>query len=96
MVFLPQRAAAGARPGGGAGGVRVAYSVGRQVGPAVVRNRVRRRLRAAVHEVDRERGGLAPGAYLALVRPEAADLEYVELKRSLGAACDAAVRGSGT
>jgi ribonuclease P protein component len=73
----------------------VAYSIGRQVGPAVVRNRVRRRLRAAVRELDRERGGLAPGAYLTLVRPEAAELDYGVLKRSLGAACDAAVRGEG-
>jgi ribonuclease P protein component len=96
VVFLPQRADAATSPGGGAGRVRVAYSIGRQVGSAVVRNRVRRRLRAAVREVDRERGGLAPGAYLALVRPEAADADYAELKRSLGAACDAAVRGSGT
>ena len=32
--------------------VRVAYAIGRPVGPAVVRNRVRRRLRAAVREID--------------------------------------------
>ena len=44
--------------------VRVAYAIGRQVGPAVVRNRLRRRLRAAVREIDRSTGGLPTGAYL--------------------------------
>jgi ribonuclease P protein component len=74
--------------------IRVAYGVGRHVGPAVTRNRVRRRLRAAIREVDRDRGALAPGAYLVTVRPEAAGMTYVELKRSLEIACDAAVRGA--
>ena len=37
--------------------VRVAYAIGRRVGPAVVRNRVRRRLRAAVRELDRTTPG---------------------------------------
>lgn len=66
---------------------RVAYGVGRKVGPAVVRNRVRRRLRAAVREVDREQGGLPPGAYLMTVRPGAARLDYAELRRAAAEAC---------
>ena len=85
VVFLPQQVPAAA---GGPGEVRIAYSIGRRVGSAVVRNRVRRRLRAAMHEVHREPGGLSPGAYLVLVRPEAGTAAYAELKRSLGAACD--------
>lgn len=67
---------------------RVAYSVGRRVGPAVVRNRVRRRLRAIVAEAARPAGSLAPGpgAYLISVRPEAAELPFEAL--------EAAVRGA--
>jgi len=91
VVFLPEQMPGA---GGRADDVRVAYGIGRRVGTAVVRNRVRRRLRAAMHEVDRERGGLNPGAYLVLVRPEAGTAPYAELKRSLGAACDEAVRGT--
>jgi ribonuclease P protein component len=92
VVFLPPDD----EPGGATSpGVRVAYSTGRQVGPAVVRNRVRRRLRAALRDLDRERGGLVPGAYLVLVRPDAAGADYAELKRSLGMACDEVVRDFG-
>ena len=52
--------------------VRFAYAIGRPVGPAVVRNRVRRRLRAAAREIDVARSGLPAGAYLVSVRPAAA------------------------
>ncbi len=37
---------------------RVAYSVGRRVGPAVVRNRVKRRVRAVLAEVAGPEGTL--------------------------------------
>ena len=90
VVFLPEQPA-GDRS---ASGARVAYSVGRRVGTAVVRNRVRRRLRAAMRDVDEERGGLEPGSYLVLVRPEAGPMPYAVLKRSLGEACDEAARGT--
>ena len=90
VLFLPEQAARA----GFAGEVRVAYSVGRRVGTAVVRNRVRRRLRAAMRDVDREQGGLNSGAYLVLVRPEAGTTPYAELKRSLGEACDEATRST--
>ncbi len=62
---------------------RVAYTVGRRVGGAVVRNRVRRRLRAATEEA---RDTLRPGPYLIGVDPEAARSSYGELK---AAVCDA-------
>ena len=67
---------------------RVAYSVSRRVGSAVVRNRVRRRLRAILAEIARPTGQLppGPGAYLVSVRPEAARASYGEL--------GAAVRGA--
>jgi ribonuclease P protein component len=80
VVYLP-----------GGNDVRVAYAIGRKVGPAVVRNRVRRRLREAFRELDRT-DGLGRGAYLVTVRPEAAGCTYRELLNDLGRAC-AALRG---
>jgi ribonuclease P protein component len=63
---------------------RVGYAIGRGVGGAVVRNRVRRRLRAAtrVHA-----GELLPGhAYLVGTGPAAANRSYAELSSTLGEA----------
>ena len=73
--------------------VRVAFAIGRRVGPAVARNRLRRQLRAAVREIDVETGGLRPGAYLVSLRPEAARRPYAELRSDVGAALAAAARG---
>jgi len=62
---------------------RVAYAVGRSVGDAVTRNRVRRRLRAAVRE---HRPGLQAGhAYLVRAAPTAAEASYAELSDALRA-----------
>jgi ribonuclease P protein component len=76
VTFVPDE---GGRP-------RFAYGVGRAVGPAVVRNRVRRRLRSAAREIALARG-LPSGAYLVTVRPGAAELDYASLRRSLDEAC---------
>ena len=60
---------------------RVVYAIGRGVGTAVVRNRVRRRLRAATRA---HRAELVPGhAYLVSTGPAAADRTYAELSTSL-------------
>jgi ribonuclease P protein component len=88
VLFLPEVATAAD------GGVRVAYSVGRRLGTAVDRNRVRRRLRAAMRDVSREGDVLSSGAYLVLVRPDAGTTPYPELKCSLGEACAAAARST--
>jgi len=56
---------------------QVAYAIGRRVGGAVVRNRLRRRMRAIVADTA---GELAPGAYLVGVAPEATTLSFGELK----------------
>jgi len=64
-------------------GLRVAYAIGRRVGGAVVRNRVRRRLRAAVAaEADR----IPPGAYLVSGEPAIAGIPFEELRMSVLAA----------
>ena len=58
----------------------MAYAINRRVGPAVVRNRVRRRLRAVLDD-RRRRGRLAGGAYLVIVRPEAAERTQAQLEQ---------------
>jgi len=60
---------------------RVAYAVGSRVGGAVVRNRVRRRLRAATraHVQDLEPGR----AYLVGAAPGAAGATYARLETAL-------------
>ncbi len=65
---------------------RVAYTVGRRVGGAVVRNRVRRRLRSVVAESQE---CLRPGPYLIGVGAEAARSSYAELKAAVSEALDA-------
>jgi ribonuclease P protein component len=63
------------------GGPQVGFVVGRAVGNAVTRNRVKRRLR----HLSRERLGSVPVSALLVVRalPGAADLGYAELGRDL-------------
>ena len=61
---------------------RVAYAVGKRVGPAVVRNRVRRRMRAATLA---HRSALAPGGvYLFGAGPAAATAAYSEIDTAMG------------
>ena len=61
---------------------RVAYAVGKGVGGAVTRNRVRRRLRAAV---THHRSRLEPGrAYLLGASPAAAGVSFAELEAAVG------------
>jgi ribonuclease P protein component len=64
---------------------RVAFAVGRAVGPAAVRNRVRRRLRALWREILDTTPPPA-GDYLVMTAPPAAALGLVELRRHLAAA----------
>lgn len=54
---------------------RVAFSIGRAVGPAVVRNRVRRRLRAIVTQLE-----LPPGWWLIGARPTVRKHTFVTLQ----------------
>lgn len=69
-------------PGTSSDPPRVAFAIARQVGSAPVRNRLRRRLRAAVRE---HAPTLVPGAsYLIGAAPEAATLPYSTLSEHVG------------
>lgn len=63
----------------------MAYAIGRKVGNAVERNRIRRRLRTIVREVAPP---LRPGAYLIGVAPPATQLRYGELRLTVMRALD--------
>jgi ribonuclease P protein component len=66
---------------------RVAFSVARKVGPAVDRNQIRRRIRAAMRGLQAESPPMVPpGAYLISVRPEATTRTYDELRTDVEAA----------
>lgn len=58
--------------------VRVAFAIGKPVGTAVVRNRVRRRLRAALLSLEPPAGD-----YLIGVAPSAAEASYQALRSDL-------------
>ena len=58
---------------------RVAYSIGRACGPAVTRNRLRRRLREIVRQLDRLEP-LPPGLLLIGARPSAVELTFDQLR----------------
>ncbi|HUC37584.1 MAG TPA: ribonuclease P protein component [Acidimicrobiales bacterium] len=70
--------------------VRVGYAVSRRVGSAVVRNRLRRRLRAVVREVEAD---IRPGAYLVSAGREACVLRHEELKEKVTRVMAHASRG---
>jgi ribonuclease P protein component len=58
--------------------LRVAFSVGRSVGPATQRNRLRRRLRALVTS-SADRAGIGSGWLLIGARPAAAEQTFAAL-----------------
>jgi ribonuclease P protein component len=70
---------------------QVAYAVGRKVGNAVQRNRLRRRMRAVM--ADRA-PGLAVGAYLVRSADGGPDLDFDELKVAMSQALDKATSRS--
>jgi len=73
-------------PKGGAADPRIGFVVSKAVGTAVIRNRVKRRLRhAAAQRLDR----LAPGSLLVVrAQPSAAEASYQELVADLDRCLD--------
>lgn len=68
--------------------IRVAFAVGRGVGGAVVRNRVRRRLRSLVDDLART-DTLAGGLYLIGAGPDVVGLSHDRLRNHLAGAVGA-------
>lgn len=80
-------------PAATAGPPRVAYAIGRPVGHAVSRNRLRRQLRSLMAEAASADPTLVPpGAYLVSVGPAARGLCYQELKVSVVRVLEAVAR----
>ena len=71
-----------------AGGVRVAFSTPKRIGSAVVRNKLRRQLRALMHERS---GRLPSGWYLLAVEPTAVDNDWGQLGIALDRVLTAAL-----
>jgi ribonuclease P protein component len=86
VTWLPD---AGSSPGAPP---RVACAVGKAAGGAVLRNRVRRRLRSGALEL-RQRDGLPDGTYLLAGSAAVAQVPFDEVVRALEAAVAAAVGG---
>jgi ribonuclease P protein component len=98
ITFLPDPVPAAATPsapsatdgpilGGGPAPPRLAFAIGRRVGHAVERNRLRRRLRAIFAELANQAGGpLPPGAYLVGCQVGATGLTYQELREHVSRA----------
>lgn len=70
-----------AEAGDAAPGARFGFTVSKKVGKAVVRNRIRRRLKEAARELM---ASARPGFdYIIIARPDAVDRTYAELKADL-------------
>jgi ribonuclease P protein component len=68
----------------GPGTARLGITITRQIGKAVVRNRIRRRLKAAMSEL--ERATRTDFDYVIIARPPAVDLRFADLKAELAQA----------
>jgi len=80
----------------GAVEVRLAFAIPRRVGGAVVRNRLRRRLRATCAEVHRHGPGLPAGALLIAAGPDAVGTTSEELRNDVIRLVDALASRTGT
>ncbi len=67
-------------------------SIPRKVGHAVIRNKIRRRLRACIDGIE---NSMAPGLYVLYVYPGAAAMSYTQLCGTLSQLVNRAV-GSGS
>jgi len=74
-----------------AGNVRVAFSTPKRIGSAVVRNKLRRQLRALMQE---RASRLPAGWYLLAVEPPAVDKNWGQLGTALDGVLEAALPGT--
>jgi ribonuclease P protein component len=70
---------------------RLGFAIGRPVGGAVVRNRLRRRLRAAFATLA-DGGDMVPGRYVVGASPSAAELTFEQLSTAAASICEQAAR----
>jgi ribonuclease P protein component len=75
VVFVPSDSSSG--------DIRVAFAVGRSVGGAVVRNRIKRRLREALARMITKNKVVPNGDYLIRVFPEARNRNFICLAENL-------------
>jgi ribonuclease P protein component len=72
---------------------RVGYAITRRVGNAVTRNRLRRRLQAALSELARQNNvTLRSGLYLITPGPSVVPMSFPQLREALAAAFEKNVR----
>jgi len=71
----------------------VAFALGRAIGPAVTRNRLRRRLRVLCRELD-NRCELPAGTLLLGANARAAELTFDQLRNELGSMMHQITTGS--
>lgn len=66
--------------------VGLAFALPRRIGSAVVRNRIRRRVRAVFTQLDAEM--IPSGNYLVMARPDAATMPFTSLVSSVAGALE--------